>query len=255
MKSKKNKGLIIICVVISIFLILIGTSMLGSDKTPKYNDLCRQIDNAKEKKKDFVVVINDRGILNDVIYEFKNKYSKIALYEINKKTLKDTCFKTTLEDTGEYERLIQEESSAIIGYKSGEYGGLIAGVQTNFDRAEKYLDELDIIEIPKIESNLMYDDYKKNIKKEDYFLIAITEEKHREIVFQNMKKVFPNTTFDIFNINSEEGKKIIEDIKKITKSNSYPKIFYFKNEKLILDGDCVREYHLEQLQKEIEKLG
>ena len=255
MMNRKNKNLIIICFVISIFLILIGTSILGSDKETKYNDLCRQIDNAKEKKKDFVVVINNHGALNDVVYELKEKYRKIKLYEIDKKKLGDTCFSNSLSDTGDYERLLKGESSAVIGYKSGEYNGLIAGMQTSFEKVEQYLDELDITEILKIESTLMYDDYKEKIKQDEYFLLAITNENHREIVFQNMKRVFPTTTFDIFNIKSEEGTKIIEDIKKSIKVNSYPRILYFRDGKLILDSDCAREIHLEQLQKEIEKLG
>ena len=66
-------------------------------------------------------------------------------------------------------------------------------------------------------------------------LIFIEEEK-RDFFTRNMEKVFIDCDFDVVNRSSKSGKAIDEYIKtEYKKYNDYPRLFYFKNNKLIKD--------------------
>lgn len=252
----KNKNILIVAtIVITIFSILLVSILLGSsEKGTKYNDLCRQIDKAKTNKKDYVIIINNQEMLTNIEHELKEKYKDLTIIKIDKEKLSDKCFFQSLKDTGEYERLLNDGSSFIIGYKSGVYESLIGGGQLDFKKVESHLNELGIIKIPEIKEDLTYEKYKKKIEFDEYYLIAITEEDVRKKVTSHMKKIFPKTDFDVINIYSEEGKKIISDIKRFEEVNSYPRIFYFKKGKLIAEDKGATEIHLEQFKQKLEKI-
>lgn len=257
MSNKKKKTLIIMCIIVSISLMLLGALLLGNNddvKKTKYNDLCRQIDNAKKNQKNFVVVINNHGLINDAIYELREQYNTLLVIEIDKQKLSSECFSESLKDTGEYERFLIDDSSVVIGYREGIYSGIIGGGQSGFEQIENYLNDLDIIEKPTIKNTLTYEEYKENTNLSEYFIIAITEEDLRQKISSNMKRIFPDTMFDIINIKSTEGEKIIADIKQLTKVNAYPSIFYFENREFIANGVAARDMHLEQFKQKLEKL-
>lgn len=253
--KNKRKIIVIIGLIIGIIFVMVGTITLNSDKDKvKYNDVCRQIDKAKTNQKDFIVVINNHDVLTDFVFQMKEKYRRLNIIEINEQKMKYECLGTSLEDTGEYERLLNDKNSTIIGYKNGVYEGLISGNQSSFETVEKYLNELKIIEIPKAGNTITYEEYEQNKKLDEYFVIIISNEEARKHVEVDFSKVFSGKKYDVVNKESEEGTKILKDIKSKVKVSSYPKLFYFKKGELLLNESCISEMYMEQIKTKISKL-
>ena len=253
MNKDKKSILFIVILFILIFLILLFLVFFDDGENgQKYNDLCRQINNAKKNQKDFIVVVNSEELTEGIVYELKERHNLI-IYEIKRTKILNNCFAESLNDTGEYDRFRNDHSSAVVAYKSGTYVGLIGG-QASIESIESYLTKLTIIEKEKIKEDLTYEKYKEKIEFDEYYLIAITEEDVREKIELHMKKIFPHVRFDIINIYGDEGSKIITDIKEIVEVNSYSRIFYFKKGKLIAEDKGATEIHLEQFKEKLEKL-
>lgn len=251
----KKKLIITGFILISILLLcLIFGNDSNENNKVKYHDMCRQIDNSKINKKDFVVVLND-GSLNELIYELRDSYKNLLVYELSYDKINNDCFKQTFIDITEYEKLKKGSVPVVIGFKLGEYQGLTTVISLDFARVEDYLDGISIIEKKKVQDDITFEAYSEKIENDQYFVIAISNENVRQQIIRNMSVIFKDVDYDIFNINSEVGNTIFSDLtKRLEFERSFPLIIYFEKGKALAWGESATELHLKEFKEKLEKL-
>ncbi len=257
MKKKKTLILLIITIVIICFIIIISIS---SSKEEKYQKrivkTCENLTKDIKDKKDFLLFIQPSDSSNDsldTIDRIKENYPKTLIYQINYNDIKDNCIKKILEKSSLYEDIQNNPVPTSIVYKSGEYVAQIAGLD-EYRETEKFFEKNKIIEIKEIKESITYNEYKEKQKQEDYLLLVMSDEKMRDDLDKLLKENFSNYSYNIINMYSDEGKKIKEDIE----SNNdiikeYPRMFYFKNKKLILSEDAFDDFTIKEYKEKLNK--
>lgn len=256
MKTKK----VIILIIIIIILIVIGLVLIKTPNQNKYQNriakTCEQFNKDIKAKEDILLFVYPKDTTAESIetYEkIKKEYSENKIYMIEHTDIKYDCIRKILEKNNLYEDILNNPISTVNLYKTGKYIGQMSGLDS-YIQTEEFLIENKILEKQEIEESITYKEYKNNIEKEKYLLLIMADEKMRPTLKTLMEKHFSEYSYNIINMYSEVGEKIKQEIEKeydIVKE--YPRMFYFKDSKMILSEDAFDETTIKEYKKLIDK--
>ena len=258
MKKEKNRIriMILLLLIVSMFFLILLFVSSSNNKVLKTKNLCQEMISNIEMKKDIVLFVTAHDISSNEKYtidKIMKKYNEDNLFfETSYKDLSKDCFNKMMISDDLYNEILAMNDSVLLVYKEGEYAGIIQGIE-DYYVVEEFLIEFKVIERVEIKENITFNDYNDKINGE-YLLLTITEEEAREKYFDLLDKAFPNIEKDVVNIKGNVGKKIKKDIiKKYKYDNIYPRIFYFKNGKVVKSDVVFDEDSLMYFKSQLNK--
>lgn len=231
----KKKALIIVFILIILCLLLF---VFGSDENSKttLSTTCDKISNNISLKKKMLIFVTEEynsSHVSDTIDRIKYNYGdKVDIITLTNNDYKKECIKKII-DPSIYEETIKTNDSFVVTYNEKREFGLMMGLD-NYTNVESYFIERGIFDLVKVNEEITFEGYIKNLSKDKYLLLIITDERVRKSLINLVEEYFPNYLCDIVNIDSDIGSKINVDVQDKYKSfNEYPQLLYFENGKLI----------------------
>lgn len=239
MKSKILVVISIILIIIILLIIFIGSTDNSKKIINTKNKKCIDIEEKVRNKETFALFItNDLSIedeSNDAVRKYLNLYKDDNIYIIDKLDINKECIKEIIIETGLYNLVEENQNNAVLGYEKGNMTVSQHNIMS-YETLEDFLDENNIIKKQIIQEELSFEKFKEKKQQDEYILLIMMDEEKRNFFISNMRKVFKDYDYDVINLRSEEGQKINQNIvKEYKKFNEYPRLLYFKNNKLVKD--------------------
>lgn len=227
---KKRQVIIILSIIVFIIILIVIVLLFGNTSS----NFCKRIDKSMKNKDSFIVLFERQGYSlddNEIFNEITNKY-KIKDYRISISSKDDKCIKKLLDETGINDSIQGNDFSFSLLYKKGKYTGSFLNL-SDYSQFEKYLNDNGLIKSKKIKEKITLSSFKKKIENE-YIIIFVTKEEHRKMVSKHASVAFKDVSYNIVNINSDEGAKIYNYMKDKYKIGFFfPMGYYLKDSKMI----------------------
>lgn len=250
----KRKLVLIFIIIIVLIVIIFGVKFIVSkDDNLK---VCDEVINSLNEKKNVLLFIYPENSGEQAIATYngiKNNYPNEKIYKINYEESNKKCFKDLLKKDNLYETIKEDMIPVVYMYKSGKYIGQMSGLE-EYSKTEDFFVDNEIFKKNEIKDKLTLNKYKKNIIKKEYILFIIDNEQKREKYNSLMKKYFDEYSYDIINMYSSNGEKIMREVEnKYIVPNDYPVLIYFEKENVSKIESIYDEKTISKFKTELNK--
>lgn len=253
--QKKIIYIILIMILIISFLIFINYNheQQVNTQTGTNDKICIDVLDDLKNQKDVIIyfkAVEEIKESLDITNKLEKKYQNLSIHIFKNEQREENCIKKILNENSLSNEL--DDSSSLIIYKQGQYQGFMIS-PSDINQIEDYLSQLQVITKQEVSEKINLNQFQENIKSEKYFLLIVADEEARTFYEEEFAKQMVEYKYDIINLNTTEGKKILNYVdQNFEKIREFPQIYYFNNNKLKLTETIYDSNSLAQFQENIK---